>query len=171
VAPGGETKSLRHLIAHRAKARGLTKLAYTKSVEVQLTPGHQRRAHEAIMDSALAGLIGAGIGAIAGLTGAVVNYRLSLRSQHANWLRDKRQEAYSSTLRYLLRSSGKRSGIEADGTPFIGQDAIKELFDDLSDARSWLLTLHLLLAIASNSNYAKHRKALGGNRQHNINRA
>jgi hypothetical protein len=93
------------------------------------------------MDSAIAGLLGAGIGALAGLTGAVVTNRLQSRVDQHKWLRDRRVEAYTSAIRFLIRVSNKRSQITAAGTTVLGQDAIKEWFDDLNEARSWLTSL------------------------------
>jgi len=53
------------------------------------------------MDSAVAGLIGAGIGALAGLLGSVFTTYFQTAQEHQKWLRDKRAESYSNTIRYL----------------------------------------------------------------------
>lgn len=93
------------------------------------------------MDSTVAGLIGAGIGSAAGLSGTVLAHALQRRQERATWIRNKQLEAYSSTLRYVLRLLHKRSSITADGQAVLGQEAIKEWFDDLAEIHSWLAVL------------------------------
>jgi hypothetical protein len=93
------------------------------------------------MDAALAGLIGAGIGALAGIAGAMLTYVLQTRLEREKWLRDRRVEVYTNAIRYLIRVSNKRSILTAEGVTVLGQDAVKEWFDEISEARSWLTSL------------------------------
>lgn len=46
------------------------------------------------MDSAVAGLIGAGIGASAGIAGTLITTYLQAKQERLKWLRDKRVESY-----------------------------------------------------------------------------
>jgi hypothetical protein len=95
------------------------------------------------MDAAIAGLIGAGIGAVAGLAGSLISHALSTRLQHRVWLRDKRNEAYAGTLRYLGRVLRKRSKISAEAGAILGADAVKEWFDDLNEAQTWMSSVSI----------------------------
>ena len=98
------------------------------------------------MDSAVAGLIGAGIGASAGIAGTLISTYLQTKQERLKWLRDKRVESYSNTIRYLTRALNKRSSISIEsGTPvtIMGQDVIKEWFDDLSESLVWLSFLSI----------------------------
>lgn len=98
------------------------------------------------MDSAVAGLIGAVIGASAGKTGTLISTYIQTKQERLEWLRDKRVESYSNTIRYLTRALNKRSIISIEsGTPMtvMGQDIIKEWFDDLSESLVWLSSLSI----------------------------
>jgi len=81
------------------------------------------------MNAAIAGLIGAAIGAMAGIVGAFVTQYLQARAAARNWLRDKREGAYSNALRYLLRVHNKRSQLEFTEkgltVPVLGEDVQK----------------------------------------------
>jgi predicted transcriptional regulator len=93
------------------------------------------------MDAAIAGLIGAAIGAVAGMAGTLVTTYLQAKQEHAKWIRDKRVEAYSNTIRYLVRALNKRSRFAIEGGTFtsvMGEDVMKEWFDDLSEILAWL---------------------------------
>jgi hypothetical protein len=96
---------------------------------------------EIFMDAAIAGLIGAAIGAVAGMAGTLITTYLQARQEHAKWIRDERVEAYSNTIRYLIRALNKRSSLSLEGgtvTSVMGKDVIKEWFDDLSEILVWL---------------------------------
>lgn len=98
------------------------------------------------MDAALAGLIGAGIGAFAGIVGTFVTNYLQASQEHKKWIRDKRVESYSNSIRYLLRVINKRSQISIEGGRLItimGKDVQKEWFDDLNEAVAWLSSLSI----------------------------
>jgi hypothetical protein len=100
------------------------------------------------MDSAIAGLIGAGIGAIAGLLGSVLSNWLLVRkdeerwlrerqSEHDKWLRERLQETYSNSIDYLSRLF-RRSEITAKAEVILAQEHQRELFTDYSEAQKWL---------------------------------
>lgn len=93
------------------------------------------------MDPAVAGLIGAGIGAIAGMAGTLIAHSLQLKSEQNKWLLSKREEAYSNSLRYLLKSLNQRSKITADGTAILAQSEMPDWFRYLSEAQSWITAL------------------------------
>jgi len=95
------------------------------------------------METATAGLIGALIGATAGLGGSLITNWLQCRSEKSKWLREKRGETYSNAIKYLLHALNKRSAITATGTTVIGQDIIKEWFDEFSEAQRWLTKLRI----------------------------
>ncbi len=98
------------------------------------------------MDSAVAGLIGAGIGAVAGIAGTLITTYLQAKQERLKWLRDKRVESYSNTIRYLTRALNKRSSISIESGTLVtimGQDVVKEWFDDLSEALVWLSSLSI----------------------------
>jgi hypothetical protein len=69
------------------------------------------------MDAAVAGLIGAALGAIAGMAGTLITAYLQAKQEHIKWIRDKRVEAYS--IRYLVRALNKRSMLTLEGSTLI----------------------------------------------------
>lgn len=98
------------------------------------------------MDSGVAGLIGAGIGALAGVAGTLITNHLQAKQERLKWLRDKRVESYSNTIRYLTRALNKRSEISIDSGSLVtvmGKNVTKEWFDDLSEALAWFSSLSI----------------------------
>jgi hypothetical protein len=89
------------------------------------------------VSTAVAGLIGAAIGATAGIVAAFITQHLQTKAERKKWLRTKREEAYSNTLRFLLKTLNRRSGLSSDGMAYLGKDAIKEWFDDIVEAQIW----------------------------------
>jgi Arc/MetJ family transcription regulator len=63
------------------------------------------------VSSAIVGLIGAAIGAIADVAGVFISQQMQARAAQERALHSKKEEAYSSTLRYLLRAQNRRSKI------------------------------------------------------------
>jgi gas vesicle protein len=99
------------------------------------------------VSSAIAGLVGAAIGALAGVAGAFLSQRMQARATQERALQSKREEAYSSTLRYLLRVQNRRSGIAAEsGHTYIVKESIKDFFDDMVEAQFWASTLTVYCA-------------------------
>ena len=96
------------------------------------------------MSSAIVGLIGAAIGAIAGVAGAFISQQMQARAAQERALHSKKEEAYSSTLRYLLRAQNRRSEISVEGGTFgtvLTKEGVKELFDDMVEAQFWVSAL------------------------------
>jgi len=93
------------------------------------------------MSATIAGLLGAVIGALAVVASTFVTYSLQAKQEHRKWLRNKRQEAYANSVRYILRVLNKRSELSIEGGAFLGKDAQKEWFDDMSEALTWITTL------------------------------
>ncbi len=95
------------------------------------------------MDSGIAGLIGAGIGALAGIARTLITNHLQAKQERLKWLRDRHVESYSNSIRYLTRTLNKRSSLDAEGRSVIGKEIVKEWFDDLSEALVWLSSLSI----------------------------
>lgn len=95
------------------------------------------------MDSALAGLLGTAIGALAAIVATLVASTLQTRQEHHVWLRDRKQEAYANSIKYIVRVLNKRSIITAEGLTILGQDAQKEWFDDMSEVLTWMTSLSI----------------------------
>jgi hypothetical protein len=94
--------------------------------------------------AALAGLIGAVIGGVATLAGSAVTSRLQARLEAVKWARDRKAEAYDSTIRYFLRAANRRSEFSAEGGPYVAKAQVGEFFDDLVEAQYWLAVLTTL---------------------------
>ena len=103
------------------------------------------------MDPAIAGLFGAGIGALASLLGALLSNWLLMSKQREQWLLDKQaeqekwlrerlQEIYSNCIDSLARLN-RRSKMTAEGEAVLSQEHQRELFDDYSAAQKWLSML------------------------------
>jgi hypothetical protein len=90
------------------------------------------------MDSEIAGLVGAGIGAVAGMSGTLLAQALQSRREHRKWVLTKKEEAYSNALRHLLKSLNTRSYLTADGIAILGINEMPNWFSDLSEAQSWI---------------------------------
>ena len=93
------------------------------------------------MDTAIAGLIGASIGAAAGMTGTLLAQILQSRREHRKWLLSKKEDAYSNSLRYLLKALNRRSKITADGIAILSKEDMPEWFADLGETQSWITSL------------------------------
>jgi hypothetical protein len=109
------------------------------------------------MDAAIAGLVGAAIGAVAGMAGTLITSYLQAKQEHTKWIRDKRVEAYSNTIRYLVRALNKRSSLSLESGAIIsvmGKDVIKEWFDDLSEILVWLSAVSIYCSKSQQSKIA-----------------
>ena len=95
------------------------------------------------LDAASAGILGATIGGVTGVIGGLITHRLQSNTDRSRWARDKQVEAYSSAIRYLVRIQNKRSMITTQGQTVLGQDAMKEWFDEISEAIAWLISLSI----------------------------
>src|SRR5437588_6497837 len=95
------------------------------------------------MDSTVAALIGAAIGALAAITSVFITSTLQAKQERRNWLRDRKQEAYANSIKYIVRVLNKRSIITAEGSTVLGKDAQKEWFDDMSEVLTWMTNLSI----------------------------
>ncbi len=104
------------------------------------------------MDPAIAGLIGASIGAVASLLGSLLSNLIMTRNERdkwvrtqeterEKWLRDRLQEIYSSCIHHLSMLLGRRSEITAEGGAVLSKDDVGEWFNDYSEAQKWLALL------------------------------
>jgi hypothetical protein len=108
------------------------------------------------MDSALAGLLGAVIGAGAGLAAAWLTSSLQARREKARWLLETRVKAYGSAIRHLYRAGYRMSKLSPEGVAFIGEAEVKEWFDDVTEA---LYQVVWLTIVCGDSQYATVQKA------------
>jgi len=86
------------------------------------------------MNSAVAGLLGALIGAAAGLAGAWITSSREARREQAKWLLEARVNAYSGAIRHLYRASYRMTRVSAEFGPIVDEEHIKEWFDDVVEA-------------------------------------
>lgn len=103
----------------------------------------------------MAGLVGAAIGAMAGIVAAFITQHLQATAERKKWLRIKREEAYSNTLRFLLKTLNRRSDLAADGIAYLGRDVIKEWFDDIVEAQIWANYLTIYCSESQKGNIAE----------------
>ena len=87
------------------------------------------------MDQAWSNLLATGIGAIAGLSGALLTGLLQQRSEHKRWLREQTKLAYSSALKALSKATIIPIGININ--------EIEEWFNCLSEVRESLIILQV----------------------------
>jgi len=88
------------------------------------------------MDSAaLFGLLGALVGGGPTMLGSLLTTRQQDRLQRQRAARERREEAYASTIRHLLRAMNRRSSlqVQADGSvvAFLDKESMPEFFEDL----------------------------------------
>jgi hypothetical protein len=93
------------------------------------------------MDAAIAGLVGAGIGALASMVGTLIAHILQSRRESNEWVLEKREAAYSNSLRYLLKVLNRRSKVTSTGEAVLGLDAVADWLGDLSEAQIWVSSL------------------------------
>lgn len=86
------------------------------------------------MTHAVIGLVGALIGATAGLVAAWLTSSLQGRRDEAKWLLEDRVGAYKGAIRHLYRASYRMTKISAEYGPIIGKEDHKEWFDDVTEA-------------------------------------
>ena len=91
-----------------------------------------------VMDAALAGVLGAGIGAVAGIAGSVVTNSFAARRERDLWRRTQMADAYANALSHLARATTRRSKLttHADGTvsAIMSEEDLAAWFLDIADA-------------------------------------
>src|SRR5215203_802226 len=96
------------------------------------------------VSSAIAGLIGAAIGALAGVAGAFISQRMQARATQKRTLQSKREEAYSNTLRNLLKVQNTRDEWSSKDGVWIGHitaEGIMSVYPDMIEAQFWASAL------------------------------
>jgi hypothetical protein len=111
------------------------------------------------MDAAVAGFLGAIVGGAATFGGTVVSNAQQAQREHKKQHEQRKVEAYSNTLRSLLRVAHRRSSVSAEGGAFLGKDMIASWFDDIVDAEYWLT---ILSATCSSQHRESIQKAAHG---------
>ena len=96
------------------------------------------------MDPALAGLLGALVGGGATFVGTVVSNTQQARHTRDRQRLERKVEAYSNSVRSLLRAAHRRSEVTTKSgasVSIMGQDQVAAWFDDLIDAEYWTTVL------------------------------
>jgi hypothetical protein len=97
------------------------------------------------MDPALAGVIGAAVGAAAGVTGALITVLSQARTQRLTTQQQRRADGYAKAVEHLYRAAVRRSEITAEGLPILSREDTADWFLDLADA---LNSLTVVIAYA-----------------------
>jgi len=95
------------------------------------------------MDPTLIGFVGTLIGALAAIAGVLLTNRLQAAREQKDWLRSKKEEAYSQSIRSLLRVSGRRSKVRSDGRALLSESDIKDWFDDCINSQHWIAQISI----------------------------
>lgn len=94
------------------------------------------------MTVALIALAGTIVGVVATMLGAAVSDRRQARNEERRWRRDQLNNAYEQALRYLLRAADRRSQVDPGlGAGVLNTEHHRDWFDDLAEARTWLMVL------------------------------
>lgn len=95
------------------------------------------------MDPALVGLLGTLLGGLTAIGGILIANRLQIQREYKERTRSNKQEAYSQSIRSLLRLINKRSKLTANGTAILGREDVKEWFDDYIETEHWVTQISL----------------------------
>lgn len=118
------------------------------------------------MDAAIAGLIGAILGALASLAGTLIAHWLQAKSEQRRWVLNKKEEAYSNSVRAILRVLNKRGRLVSSIPPTLSifktepkswnsyADAKTEIVHDVGDIQFWLTQLTIYAAKEQNKKIA-----------------
>lgn len=90
------------------------------------------------MDAAIAGLIGAIIGALAGMAGTLISHYLQSKSEREKWIKLRREEAYANSLRQLLKAINMRTNLTGEGIAYINKESTGDWFNAINEAQIWL---------------------------------
>jgi hypothetical protein len=92
--------------------------------------------------SALIGLGGVILGAVATLLSPALADSRQARGEARRWRRDQLANAYEQALRYLLRAANRRSEFQGGrGGAVLNRQHQREWFDDIVEAQLWLRTV------------------------------
>ena len=95
------------------------------------------------MDAGTSTIIGAAVGALSGLFGALGSQWWTARRDNTTWVRDKKEEAYGKTISSCLRIRYRKSKLSIDSGPYLAEEDITKWFDDIVDFLSWLTLLQI----------------------------
>lgn len=95
------------------------------------------------MNSALIGLSGALIGAFVAIISVILSNRLQARNEREQWIRSKKVEIYSNTIKKLLTIINLRSKVTSSGVTVLAKDDVKLWFENYIDARHQLSLLSI----------------------------
>ncbi len=104
------------------------------------------------------GLLGTLLGGLIACLGILFTHRIQEKRERRQWLRAKKEEAYSQSCRSLLRLRNTRSRITATGSTLLDVKDIKGWFDDYVESLFWISQISLYSA-GSYSTYEIGRKA------------
>jgi hypothetical protein len=93
------------------------------------------------MDPAVAAVLGAGLGASATVLGSVVNARFQAKRDTSSWQRERKQTAYYSATRALLRIRNRRRRMAESFWSQVPRGELPTFLDDLVDAQHGLSML------------------------------
>lgn len=93
------------------------------------------------MDAGLAAVIGALVGGLTTTLGGLFASSQAATRERLQEERKARETAYGNTIRYLLLVQNRRSGVSAEGVPFLPKEAQAEWFVDLIEAQYWMTWL------------------------------
>ena len=96
------------------------------------------------MSVAIIGIIGTIIGGIIAFLGVIVASKLQASREHKQWLRSKKEEAYSKSLRALLRLKDTRTKLTTNGTILLDVKDIKGWFEDYTESIPAFLTIIMM---------------------------
>jgi hypothetical protein len=104
------------------------------------------------MSAAVAGLVGALIGAAAGLAGAWLTSLLADRRERAKWILEARVDAYKAAIRHLYRAAYRMTEVSTEHGPLVRDEDISEWFDDVTES---LYQVVWLTIVCGNSQLAR----------------
>jgi hypothetical protein len=119
------------------------------------------------VDAALAGLLGAAVGAVSGLGGSWLSARLGQNQEQVSWRRAKTEEAYTQCIHALLLMVNMRSRLGAGGgMPYLSEDDIPKWLANIVEARYWLTAVTIFCSEDSRARLAPHEQALSDAVEH-----
>lgn len=93
------------------------------------------------MDAAIAGFLGAIVGGAATFGGTVVSNSQQAGRERKKENKQRKVEAYSNSIRSLIRVAHRRSTFSAKTSDALGEEIVASWFDDIVDAEYWLTIL------------------------------
>ena len=104
------------------------------------------------MDSGVAALIGATLGSLVAMTGTYLTTKNAAKLEHRQWIRHKREEAYTQSVRSLLKVKNSRSAVTVEGKAVLDKSDTKEWFGHCIDVLHWIRQI----SVYSRKHYEMH---------------